>query len=190
MSHTQIVFTLPPRLAGGSNLEVAVVAGNLVATTQFSYLLPSLTDTTDSDDDGLNDATELQLAAYGFDPQVAQPVLMESFLTGNSLFTPSQYEANRTAGRNDVTSAPNTYSLYNLSQIQALNVGTPLLQRDALGQFKLTIGVQKSTTLLPGSFQPFALDSAGASTSINGAGKLEFQFTVPDDAAFFRLESD
>ena len=26
-------------------------------------------------------------------------------------------------------------------------------------------------------------------TVINGAGKLEFEFTVPDNAAFFRLES-
>jgi hypothetical protein len=26
-------------------------------------------------------------------------------------------------------------------------------------------------------------------TTINGAGKLEFQFTVPDNAAFFRVEA-
>ena len=26
-------------------------------------------------------------------------------------------------------------------------------------------------------------------TTINGQGKLEFQFTVPDNAAFFRLET-
>jgi hypothetical protein len=29
----------------------------------------------------------------------------------------------------------------------------------------------------------------GTSTVINGQGKLEFQFTLPDNAAFFRLKS-
>jgi hypothetical protein len=189
-NHSEIVFTLPPSFAGGTNLPVVIMAGNQSSNASlFSYILPQLTDTTDTDADGLNDATERQLAMYGFDWQVAQPASVGSFLTGNTLYSPAQFTANRTAGQNDVTTDPNTYGLYNLSQIQALNVGTPLLQRDGLGQFKLTIGVQKSTTLQPGSFQPFALDSAGASTSINGAGKLEFLFTVPDNAAFFRVQA-
>ncbi len=48
---------------------------------------------------------------------------------GASLYNQTQYDANRTTGRNDVINNPNTYSLYTLSQIQALNVGTPLLQK-------------------------------------------------------------
>ncbi len=104
-----------------------------------------------------------------------------------SLYSLSQYNTNRTAGQNDVINSPNTYSLYTLSQVQALNVGTPLIQRDGLGQFKLTIGVEKSTTLLPGSFNPFPMTAP--QTTINGAGKLEFQFTVPDNAAFFQIKS-
>jgi hypothetical protein len=54
-------------------------------------------------------------------------------------------------------------------------------------QFRLTIGVQKSKTLLPNSFQTFPMSAP--QTSINGQGKLEFLFSDPDDAALFRLES-
>lgn len=189
-THTEIVCTLPQSFAGGTNLPVVVTAGNQSSNARsFSYILPSLTDLTDTDTDGLNDATERQLSMYGFDWQVAQPSLFASFLTGNTLYSPSQYAANRTAGQTDVTSAPNGFGLYTLSQVQALNVDTPLLVRDALGQFKLTIGVKKSTNLQPSSFLPFGLNSPGRTTSINDEGNLEFLFTSPDNAAFFRVEA-
>ena len=69
-------------------------------------------------------------------------------------------------------------------------MSVPLLQKNpTTGVFTLTIGAQKSTTLLPGSFNPFPMNTPGFTTTINGAGKLEFQFTVPDRAAFFRLQS-
>jgi len=71
-----------------------------------------------------------------------------------------------------------------------LNAGTSLLQKNpTTGDFTLTIGLEKSTTLLPGSFNPFPMNTPGFTTTINGAGKLEFRFTVPDNAAFFRLQS-
>jgi hypothetical protein len=104
-----------------------------------------------------------------------------------NLYSQSQYAANYTAGQNTVLAAPDTFDLYSLSQVQALNVGTPLIRRDGLGQFKLTFGVEKSTTLQPGSFLPFPMTAP--QTSINAQGKLEFRFTSPDNAAFFRLES-
>lgn len=115
-----------------------------------------------------------------------------------SLYTAAQYAANydsgqaagqtagRALGQADATSAPNTYGLYNLSQVQALNVETPLLAKDsATGKFKLTIGVEKSTNLV--NFSPMAIP-VGAAT-INAQGKMEFEFTAPDNAAFFRIES-
>ena len=106
-------------------------------------------------------------------------------------FTPTgtQYAANRTAGQSDVINSPNTYSLYTLAQVQALNVGVPLIQRNpTTGLFTLTIGVTKTTTLsLP--FTAFPLNAPGTSAVINAPGKLEFQFPVTDNAAFFRLES-
>jgi hypothetical protein len=92
----------------------------------------------------------------------------------------------RTLGREDVTNAPNTYGLYNLSQVQALNVGTPLLAKNsATGKFKLTVKAKKSTDLVNFSDMPFSAEDA----VINSNGEMEFQFTSPDNAAFFRIES-
>jgi len=73
-----------------------------------------------------------------------------------------------------------------LSQVQALKVDAPLISRNpATGLIKLTIGVQKSTDLI--QFNPFPMTAP--QTTINGQGKLEFQFSAPDNAAFFRLEA-
>ena len=67
-----------------------------------------------------------------------------------------------------------TYSLYTQSQFQALSVGVPLLQKDGItGQFKLTIGVQKSADLT--HFDAFPLTTP--QTTVNAQGQLEIQFT-------------
>jgi hypothetical protein len=122
---------------------------------------------TDGDGDGLNDLAEFQLSALGFDWQVGQTALVNTYY-----------------------SSANAAGLYTPAQVQALNVGTPLIQRHpTTGVFTLTLGVEKSTTLLPGSFLPFPMTGVGTSTVINGQGKLEFQFTVPDNAAFFQLKA-
>jgi hypothetical protein len=97
-----------------------------------------------------------------------------------------QNAAGRVLGQADVTGAPNTFSLYNLSQVQALNVGTPLLAKDsATGKFKLTVKAKKSTDLVNFSDMPFSAEDA----VINSNGEMEYQFTSPDNAAFFRIES-
>lgn len=115
-------------------------------------------------------------------------------LTQGILYTQAQYDAalltglqaGLQAGRTQVTDSPNNYGLYRLNQVQALNVGTPLLTKDPLsGKFKLTIGVKKSTDLT--TFVAFPFTSGEA--TINALGEMEFQFTSPDNAAFFRLES-
>ena len=122
---------------------------------------------TDTDGDGMNDVAEFNLSALGFDWQVSQTGLVNTLAGGAE-----------SAG------------YYTTAQVQALNVDVPLIQRDpGTGVFKLTLGVQKSTTLLPGSFTLFPMNTPGFTTTINGAGRLEFQFTVPDNAAFFRLQS-
>ena len=120
--------------------------------------------TTDTDGDGLSDASEQQMAALGFDPMVAQPGLVNTYFNG-----------------------ANGAGLYTASQVQVLNVNTPLIQRDPnTGAFTLTIGLKKATNLtLPFSDIPFTVPG----TSVNGAGKVEFQFSVPDNAAFFRLQA-
>jgi hypothetical protein len=120
-------------------------------------------------------------------------------LSQGNLYTQAQYDTALQAGlnaglavgmatgRTQVTDSPNSYGLYSLAQVQALHVGTPLLAKDPVsGKFKLTIGAKKSADLTIYTALPF---SAGDAT-INALGEMEFQFTSPDNAAFFRLESN
>jgi hypothetical protein len=159
-----------------SSLDVALSAA-AYSTTQ------------DVDNDGMNDWGEFKLSALGFDWQVANNALVSTYYdnaSAASLYNQTQYNANRTAGQNDVINSPNTYSLYTLSQIQNLNVGVPLLQRNSsTGQFTLTIGVDQSTNLT--TWTPFPMTAP--QTIINSQGKMEFRFTTPDNAAFFRLQT-
>jgi hypothetical protein len=112
----------------------------------------------DTDGDGLNDGSEVQLSALGFDWQAAQSELV-AMLSSN---------------------------LVNTGLVQGLNIGTPVISRDAeSGQFKLTIGLQKSADLK--TFTPFPFTSPN--TTINPQGQIEFVFSVPDSAAFFRLQT-
>ena len=121
-----------------------------------------LTYTEDTDGDGMSDATEFNLAALGFDWQVSQPSLVSAL-----------YSNAASAG------------LYSAAQVQAINIGTPLIQRDASGNFKLTLSLKKSTDLV--TYNPFAF--VPGAVSVNESGELEFIFSTPDSAAFFRLES-
>lgn len=115
----------------------------------------------DVDADGLNDWAEFQYSSLGFNWQVSQPALVSTLNSG-----------------------ANAAGLYTPAQVQALNVGVPLLQKNpTTGIFTLTVGVEKSTNL--NTFNPFPMSAP--QTVINGQGKLEFQFTVPDNAAFFKV---
>jgi hypothetical protein len=115
-------------------------------------------------------------------------------LTQGGLYTQAQYDAalqsglqaGIQAGRTQVTDSPNYYGLYRLNQMQALNLGNPLLTKDQVsGKFKLTIGVKKSSDLT--TFTPFPFTSG--EISFNAQGAMEFLFTSPDNAAFFRVET-
>lgn len=147
------------------SVNVTITATDIVGHTgSTSFTVTVLTFTQDSDGDGLNDASELQMAALGFD-----------------------WQTNQTALVNTLMSNANGAGLYTTSQVQALNVGTPLISKNpTTGLFKLTIGVEKSTNLQ--TFTPFPMTAP--QTSINGAGELEFYFTVPDNAAFFQIRAE
>jgi hypothetical protein len=124
----------------------------------------ALSFTTDTDNDGLNDGSEFNMSALGFDWQVSQPALVATLNNG-----------------------ANDAGFYTAAQVQALHVGTPLLQRDPLsGEFTLTIGVKKSLDLL--EFDPFPVTAP--QISINSAGEMEVRFTSPDNAAFFRVGAE
>ena len=118
----------------------------------------------DSDGDGLNDAAEYAMSGLGFDWRTAQPGLV-SALSGN-------------VGK---------AGFFEESQIRDLNVGKPLLSRNAAnGKFKLTLMLEKSTHLGQG-FQ--ALPFVESGTFLTNDGKLEFEFASPENAAFFRLKA-
>lgn len=111
-------------------------------------------------------------------------------IPAGNLYTQAQYDASLTSGYNlgvsAVTSNPNIYGLYTLSQVQTIHVGTPLLAKDpSTGKFKLTINAKKSTDLTNYS----DLNFATGESSINPAGDFEFLFSSGDNAAFFRLET-
>lgn len=120
--------------------------------------------TLDADNDGMNDWGEYKLGAFGFDWQVSNAALVSSL-----------YSNAAAAG------------LHTTSQVQDLNMGKPLLQRNpGTGRFMIRFGLQKSTDL--GSWNPLPMNSTDA--LINGQGELEFNFSVPDNAAFFRLRAE
>jgi hypothetical protein len=152
-------------ISSGTRAAVLHIASNDADENPFDIMLVGqfFSSITDSDGDGLNDLAELQYAPLGFDWKVKQLALVAT-----------------------LNSSANTAGLYTPSQVQALNVPTPLLTKDATtGAFKLTIGVEKSTDLT--IFSPFPMTVP--QTTINGQGELEFLFTPTDNAAFFRLET-
>ena len=131
-------------------------------TFQLELTGLNLLSTVDTDLDGMNDVAEFRSSALGFDRLVRQVPLVNAFLAG-----------------------ANGAGLYTAAQVQALNVDSPLLSQTAPGQFKLTIGVQKATRLTNFVAFPFVAPQ----TTVNGQGQLEFRFSAPDDAAFYRLEA-
>jgi uncharacterized delta-60 repeat protein len=119
----------------------------------------------DSDGDGLNDASEFQMAAMGFNWQEGQTSLVNTY-----------FNAAASAG------------LFTSSQIQTQHPGAALVPRDPdTGGFKLTLGVERSTTLEPHSFMHFPLSEPQVDIH---DGIFEFRFTSPDPAAFFRLTAE
>jgi len=135
-----------------------------LASYEIDLVGLGLSSANDSDGDGLNDGAEARLSALGFDWEVTQTDLVDLY-----------YDEAELAG------------LFTASQVQAMNLGTPVIERDPVsGAFTLTLGLQKSTSL--SGFAPFAFADTGI--SVNGSGELEFEFLSPDDAAFFRVEAD
>jgi hypothetical protein len=159
-----VAFAPTGAVSGARSLTLHL-ASNDTNNTPFDIALAgdAFSPTADADGDGLNDWAEYQLAALGFNWQVSQPSLVAA-----------------------LTNGANAAGLYSLSQIQSLNVNTPLLTRDAGGNCKLTIGLQRSTNLRSG-FEPLPFQLP--QLTVNPQGQLEFIFSSADNATFFRLES-
>ena len=192
---TTFTVQFAPSAVGAQTLtETAAIhiANNVPGMSPYDINLTgtALSYTQSTGNDGMSDAAKFMLAPLGFNWQMSQPLLVNAYFSNANaanLYTQTQYTANRTAGQNDVTSAPNSYSLYTLSQVQTLNASTPLLTKNpSTGQFKLTIGVQQTPSLS----QPFtAFPFSAPNTSINAQGQMEFLFNASGNAAFFRVQA-
>jgi hypothetical protein len=164
-STTFTVAFSPGAGPSGARTASLQVASNDVDENPFDIALSgtAYSTTLDADSDGMNDWGEVKLSALGFDWQ-----------TPNNALVSALYNNAGAAG------------LFTSTQVQDLNVGIPLMQRNhATGEFTLTIGVDKSTNLSTWTPMPMT----GPQLLINGQGKLEFRFNSPDNAAFFRLKS-
>ena len=160
----QVTFT--PGAEGLRNAMLSL-ANDDATESPFNFAVTGrgLSFTTDTDGDGLSDGAELMGAALGFNWQVPQPALVQAYF-----------------------GMANGAGLYTSAQVQALHVGTPLISRNPTnGMFKLTLSLQKSTSLSPTNWVPFPF--IGANTSVNAQGQLEFQFTSPDNAGFYLLQA-
>jgi hypothetical protein len=157
-----IIFN-PSGTASGTRRATLHIASNDANENPFYIALSGqiYSATLDTDGDGLNDWAEFLYAPLGFDWQVNQTSLVSILKSG-----------------------ANAAGHYTPTQVQAIHVGTPLLTKDATtNQFKLTLGIDKSTNLT--DFTPFPLNAP--QTTINGDGKIEFLFTAPENAAFVRV---
>ncbi len=151
--------------SGGTRNAVLRITSPVPGKSPFEILLEgrALTPDLDSDGDGLGDAIEFGMAALGFDWETSQPALVDTLFTN-----------------------ANGAGLFTTAQVRDLHVDTPLIERNpANGQFKLTLGLQKSTDLSGFAAFPFT-----APPTVNGEGKIEYWFTSPDDSAFFRVSAE
>jgi hypothetical protein len=163
-TETSFTVTYQPLASGPHGATLKVESPTGVNLLQFSLSGRGLSAMEDTDGDGLNDAAERKLSGLGYDWQVAQPELVATLMD-----------------------SANVAGLFRQDQIQALNVGTPLIQRDANGKVLLRLRVEKSTNL--GGFQP--LDFSGGQWTPNPTeGRIDIEFTSEDDAAFFRVGAE
>lgn len=150
---------------GGARSAWLRIVSNDVVRNPFDIQLTaySLTKEVDVDNDGMSDAAEHRLAALGFDWQVRQDALVDTY-----------FDNAQEAG------------LYQRSQLEALQVGRPLLERHPqTGQFSLTLSLYRSQDLSTFSLYPFSAPQV----SFTQDGRLKFTFTPGASVMFYRLDA-
>lgn len=159
-----VIFSPTPGATGPRTASLRISSNDLdenpfdIALSGAAY-----STTIDFDSDGMSDWGEFKLVALGFDWQVANTALVTALYTN-----------------------ADAAGLFTASQVQNLNVETPLIQRNpASGEFTLIIGLEKSPNV--STWNPFPVTAP--QTSVNGQGKVELRFNSPDSAAFFRLRA-
>jgi len=172
-----VVFS--PSSAGEKNAVLSIASSD---TNSSPFIVNisglGLGENADSDSDGLNDAAEFSLSSLGFDWQLNQPALVTT-LTSNAnlahLFTQSQFDGNRTAGRQDVIASPSDFGLYDSNSIMDLRMGGLMLQK--LGTDVTVVFQPQTTTDL--STQPFT----------NSGEPIIKTITMPSDKGFLRIQA-
>jgi sugar lactone lactonase YvrE len=161
---TTFTVAFSPISGGNRTIQIAVASNDIDENPVIINLAGfGLSASLDSDGDGLSDAAEYRMSSLGFDWQLAQADMVSAFQSG-----------------------ANTGGLYNTSQIQAMNIGIPLISKNATsGQFEISVKLQKSTNLQ--TFQQFSLNATD--TTIEPDGSLKIRFIAPDSTAFFRLQA-
>lgn len=155
--------------APGSNTNWAAGWTKLSQSGVLTGSGPSTTATfADADNDGISDEVEANNASLGFNPAVSDASILQS------LKTTAQFDANRTAGQNDVTGNPAAYSLYTANSIQDLRtVGQAIVQAGA-SKVNLSLPVQKSTGL----------------NTWEAAGSLSLEIDKISNKEFYRIQVD
>jgi sulfatase modifying factor 1 len=109
---------------GGSRSAAIRISSDATNDNPFTVHLTGfgLSETNDSDGDGLNDAAEFMMSALGFDWEVAQPSLVNALYSNAhlaKLFNEEQYNGNRVTGQADVISNPAGFDLFTADQYHA-----------------------------------------------------------------------
>jgi hypothetical protein len=129
--------------------------------------------------------TSKSVKAHFIPSQAAEAIANQS-AESLGLVPTSRLTQKRQETLDEVAANPNSFGYYNLSQVQGMSLGKPLLAKDpSSGKMKMTIGLRKSTNLQ--SWQPFSVESGNVSVA---SGKLELEITPQGNAAFYILEGN
>ena len=170
--------------AGGYDVNATAT---LTATPSTGYVFSHWTG------DAVGSANPLSLSmdssktiSAHFIPQGAATTIAENAAATLGLVPASRIDEARTEALAEVAANPNSFGYYNLSQVQGMALGKPLLAKDpATGKMKMSIGLRKSTDLK--SWQSLSVASGDVSVT---SGKLEVEITPQENAAFYILEGN
>ena len=148
----------------------------------------------DSDGDGLIDSAEKALQTLGFDWQTPQTNLVRTlfdaaYLAGLytaeevvnnptvfDLFSRSQFDSNREAGRLDVTSNPSAYGLYTSNSIMDLRMGGLMIEK------------QGSNAVV--AFQPQTSTDLTSQKFTNHGTPFTITIPMPEEKGFIRIKAN
>ena len=130
----------------------------------FTFKISGLafSESADVDTDGLGDWAEYLNAPLGFNWQITQTSLVDTYLSNSQ-----------------------ASGLHRLDEIVDVSGGANIVELDSVtGIAKLVISLQESTDLP--SFNPIEINAGDV--SINSNGNLELELTAPEGKSFFRAE--